>query len=76
MTVRDYSGDGITVHWNSELCQHSRRCFTGLPRVFDPQERPWVHPDAATADEVAAQIELCPSGALRYTRVAPAGPAA
>lgn len=71
MTVRDYPGQGITVHWDSGLCQHSRRCFTGLPQVFRPEERPWVHPEATTADALAAQIDLCPSGALRYTRTLP-----
>ena len=41
----------------------------GLPRVFDPQARPWVAVDAARADEIARTIETCPTGALHYRRL-------
>jgi uncharacterized Fe-S cluster protein YjdI/CDGSH-type Zn-finger protein len=68
MTTRDYEGDGIVVHWDSERCLHSERCFTGAPTVFDPQARPWVQPDGLDADALAAVIDTCPSAALTYTR--------
>jgi uncharacterized Fe-S cluster protein YjdI/CDGSH-type Zn-finger protein len=68
MATRDYPADGITVHWDSDLCIHSRVCASTLPTVFRPGERPWVTPDAVGADELAAAIDACPSGALRYTR--------
>jgi uncharacterized Fe-S cluster protein YjdI/CDGSH-type Zn-finger protein len=68
MAMRDYRGDGIVVHWDSERCFHSERCTLGLPAVFDRAARPWVSMDAARADEVAAVIDTCPSGALSYTR--------
>ena len=68
MTTRDYPAEGITVHWDSEVCIHSRVCAERLPGVFRPGERPWVAADAATPDQLAATIDLCPSGALRYTR--------
>jgi uncharacterized Fe-S cluster protein YjdI len=42
----------------------------GLRAVFDVGRRDWVRPDAAPADVVAAQIDRCPSGALKYTRPA------
>ena len=38
------------------------------PTVFDPQAKPWVQPGEASADEIAATIDTCPSGALTYTR--------
>jgi uncharacterized Fe-S cluster protein YjdI/CDGSH-type Zn-finger protein len=76
MATRDYSGDGVTVHWDSELCQHSGRCVAALPAVFRPKEKPWIVADAASGDAVVAAVELCPSGALRYTRQAAASPAA
>jgi uncharacterized Fe-S cluster protein YjdI/CDGSH-type Zn-finger protein len=76
MATRDYPADGITVHWDSEVCIHSRVCASSLPTVFHPGERPWITPDAVGADELAATIDACPSGALSYTRTsrAPAAP--
>ena len=68
MATRDYEGDGITIHWDSERCQHSGRCVAGSPTVFDAKATPWVQPLGATADEIAATIDTCPSGALSYTR--------
>jgi uncharacterized Fe-S cluster protein YjdI len=65
---RDYPGRGIVVHWNASLCTHSGRCFGAQPRVFRPRQRPWVDPLAADADQIAAAVDLCPSGALSYTR--------
>ncbi len=71
MAQRDYEGDGIVVHWDSRLCMHSARCFGALPHVFRPSEQPWIRLDADGADAIAAAIDLCPSGALRYTRTDP-----
>jgi uncharacterized Fe-S cluster protein YjdI/CDGSH-type Zn-finger protein len=68
MTVRDYEGDGIVVHWDADRCQHSGRCVAGAPTVFDPEARPWIVADNVPADELAAVIDSCPSGALSYTR--------
>ena len=31
------------------------------------KEEPWIHPDAASADEIIATIQKCPSGALSYS---------
>lgn len=68
MSVKDYDGDGIIVHWDAERCWHSGRCVAGAPEVFDTGRRPWISAAAGTADEVAAVIDTCPSGALSYTR--------
>ena len=68
MATRDYEGDGITVHWDSTRCVHTGRCLRALPEVFDTERRPWVAIDAADAQAIAATVEGCPSGALRYTR--------
>lgn len=67
MTIRDYPTEGLTVHWNASICQHSGICAGTLPRVFRPSERPWIDPDAASASQLAAMIDTCPSGALSYT---------
>jgi uncharacterized Fe-S cluster protein YjdI len=67
--TREYQTDEIVVEWEPVLCFHSRNCVRSLPGVFDPQRRPWVAVDAASAGEVEAAVALCPSGALRTRRV-------
>jgi len=68
MTKRTYSTDSITVHWNSERCLHTGICLATLPDVFDLDTRPWITIDGASAGTIAAAVEQCPSGALRYER--------
>ena len=68
MATRDYPTAGLTIHWDSEVCAHSGICASTLPTVFRPREKPWIVAAAASADELAATIDRCPSGALRYTR--------
>jgi uncharacterized Fe-S cluster protein YjdI len=65
---KDYRGDGITVHFDGDICIHSENCVNSLPEVFRPTQRPWILATAASADAVAGAIHKCPSGALRYTR--------
>lgn len=73
---RDYETEGIVVHWVSSLCIHSANCLNELPEVFDVRRRPWVRVKDASADQVAAAVDTCPSRALTYTRLdgAPPGP--
>ena len=66
--VHQYDGEAIEVTWDLERCIHARECVRGLPAVFDPDERPWIEPDRAAADELAEVIERCPTGALHYRR--------
>src|SRR2546428_7067668 len=66
--LRRYEGAGIVVHWEPSLCIHVANCIRALPDVFDPNARPWVRVDAAGAEEIAAAIRSCPTGALRYER--------
>jgi uncharacterized Fe-S cluster protein YjdI len=65
---RVYRNERVAVHWNPSRCIHSERCMRGLPQVFQPQARPWVQVDNATADEIATVIARCPSGALHVER--------
>jgi len=80
MATRDYPAEGLTIHWDSSLCYHAAECVKAQPEVFDPKRRPWIEPDAASGDAIAAAIDRCPSGALTYTRhdadAAPSGQAA
>jgi uncharacterized Fe-S cluster protein YjdI len=66
---KDYGTDAIVVHWDSARCIHSANCLKALPEVFDVRRRPWVRMAAAGADEIAAAVDTCPSGALTYTRL-------
>jgi len=66
--TKEYTTDEIVVEWEPRLCAHSQNCIRSLPQVFDEKRRPWVKPEAATADEVEAAVALCPSGALRTRR--------
>ena len=64
-----YDGKEIRVFWNPDLCQHAAECFRGSRAVFDVGRRPWIDPNAASYDEIAAIIDRCPSGALLYERI-------
>ncbi len=68
MATREYAGEGIVVHWDSDRCVHSERCTRGLPAVFDRGRRPWVDVGGASADAIATVVDTCPSGALSYSR--------
>lgn len=66
--LQTYEVPGITVTFDPNVCIHSAVCVRGLPKVFDVRRKKWIEADAATPDEVAAQIDRCPSGALQYKR--------
>lgn len=64
--IREYRGENISVQYDSHRCIHAEECVHGLPNVFRRGERPWVQPDATTAEELAGVIRKCPTGALHY----------
>ena len=63
---RVYANETIEVHWEPKLCIDTRNCVRSLPQVFDPDARPWVIVDAASADHVAVAVLTCPTGALHF----------
>ncbi|MEE8118335.1 MAG: CDGSH iron-sulfur domain-containing protein [Gammaproteobacteria bacterium] len=63
----NYKGKKITIHDNRGICSHAGRCTDNLTAVFHLKEEPWIHPDSASADEIIAMIQTCPSGALSYS---------
>ncbi len=65
---RDYTGEAVTVTFDSVRCIHAQECIKGLPGVFNLDARPWIQPDAAGAGELIEVVERCPSGALTYRR--------
>jgi uncharacterized Fe-S cluster protein YjdI/CDGSH-type Zn-finger protein len=66
--ARTYETDDIAVDWYPERCIHSARCVAGLPDVFDPRRKPWIELWDHSADQLAAVVERCPTGALHYRR--------
>ncbi len=66
--LREYQGEGIIVSYDVKRCIHAERCVHGLPGVFNPQARPWIQPQHASADAVAAVVAQCPTGALHFRR--------
>ncbi len=67
--IHHYAGRDIAVSYDPGRCIHAAECLRGLPSVFDTARRPWIAPDGALPNEVAAVIERCPSGALHYSRL-------
>ena len=62
----NYPNDEITVVWKPEFCQHSARCWSDLPEVFDYKKKKWINPNGAPSEKIIEQIKKCPSGALSY----------
>jgi len=66
--IYDFEAESITVHWDFHRCIHVEACVRALPSVFCRDERPWIHPERGTADEIVKACEVCPTGALHCTR--------
>lgn len=64
--IHTFDGKEITVTYDVKRCIHAKECVKRLPAVFDTENRPWVQPDNASADQIADTIEYCPTGALQY----------
>ena len=62
--TKEYSKDDVTVIWQPQKCIHSAKCWRGLPRAFNPNEKPWINLDNVTSEEIMDQVMKCPSGAL------------
>jgi CDGSH-type Zn-finger protein/uncharacterized Fe-S cluster protein YjdI len=64
-----YPGAQTTIHFDSKKCIHSRHCVLTLPDVFRANVKgPWIFPDAADGEAIAALAQRCPSGAITYQR--------
>lgn len=64
--LQTYETTDITVTYDPNVCIHSGVCVRTLPLVFDVSRKRWIAPDAASAEDVAAAVRKCPSGALQY----------
>jgi CDGSH-type Zn-finger protein/uncharacterized Fe-S cluster protein YjdI len=68
--VQEYRGKNVIVRFDGARCIHSRHCVLGQPEVFVANAPgPWIQPDHASLDAVAATVWSCPSGALTLERL-------
>lgn len=65
--AKDYSNGEITIHWEPSKCQHAAVCVKTLPKVYNPQDKPWIKPENASTQDLKDQIDQCPSKALTYS---------
>ena len=64
-----YAGKDVTITIHAGRCIHSRHCVLEHPEVWKPNvQGPWVDPDAAPPDQIAATAWNCPSGAITCER--------
>lgn len=64
MKAKEYTNGEITIVWKPDVCIHSGICVKTLPKVYKPNERPWIQMEHATSQEMIDQVAKCPSGAL------------
>ena len=66
--LRVYESDEVKVSWSSARCIHFQACVRGLHDVFDVEQKPWIQPGKASAEEVLEVVLRCPTGALHAER--------
>jgi uncharacterized Fe-S cluster protein YjdI len=67
--TKKYTNGEVTIVWQPSVCIHSTLCWRGddsLPEVFNPKEKPWIKPEAATTEKIIHHVKRCPSGALSF----------
>ena len=65
-TVKEYKDKDLTIVWKPHKCIHSGICTGLLPKVYKPEERPWIKTGKASTNKLKDQLQQCPSGALSY----------
>ena len=63
--IHTYKGREVTVTFETGRCIHAAECLRALPEVFDTGRTPWIAPDEAAGEAVAAAVARCPTGALK-----------
>ncbi|RLD29166.1 MAG: hypothetical protein DRI75_04355 [Bacteroidetes bacterium] len=64
--IKEYTNGEIIVIWKPKTCIHAAECVHRLPKVYNPDGKPWIKVENASTEELKDQIEACPSGALSY----------
>jgi uncharacterized Fe-S cluster protein YjdI len=71
--MQEYRASTFVVRYDPNVCTHAAKCVRGLPAVFDVGRKPWVTVAGAPAGDIERQVRACPSGALSFERLEPAG---
>jgi uncharacterized Fe-S cluster protein YjdI len=64
--IKEYKKEDLTIVWKPKTCIHSEECVKRLPKVYRPDNKPWIQPENASIEDLKKQINACPSGALSY----------
>ncbi|MEE9432018.1 MAG: (4Fe-4S)-binding protein [Melioribacteraceae bacterium] len=64
--IKEYTNGELTIVWKPKSCTHSGVCVKTLPKVYNPNAKPWLSIENASTEELKEQISMCPSGALSY----------
>jgi uncharacterized Fe-S cluster protein YjdI len=64
--IKEYSNGELTILWKPRKCIHAAVCVKKLPKVYKPNDKPWIQIENATTEELKKQIKACPSQALSY----------
>jgi CDGSH-type Zn-finger protein/uncharacterized Fe-S cluster protein YjdI len=68
--IEEVRGKRVLLRFETKKCIHSRQCVLSRPDVFVPNVvGEWLHPDAATPDELLELAHACPSGAVTIERL-------
>lgn len=67
--IKNYSNGDFTIVWKPKKCIHAAECVKRLPKVYNPDLKPWIKAENAGIEELREQIMACPSGALTYKMV-------
>lgn len=59
-----FKKENLEIVWDESKCIHAGICVKMLPKVYRPEETPWIHTDFASKEELVNQVSQCPSGAL------------
>jgi uncharacterized Fe-S cluster protein YjdI len=59
--IEEARGKRVLIRFEATKCIHSRACVLTRPDVFVPNvEGEWIHPDAASPEDVARVAHACP----------------
>lgn len=64
--IHSYESEEITIEFDSKRCLHSAECVKNMPSVFNPDNKPWITPEEASAEQIKEVVHHCPTGALHY----------